>query len=699
MGYEVFEGVNFIDSITVNPDIYKRIIEELEIRTNLKFKYYQKNYVIKRIKSRIKSRDLPSDKAYYNYLKTHPKEIDHFLDNFTITYSYFFRNYRVFEDLLELIEDRGLLEQNKVRIWSCPCASGEEPYSLAILFEEVKEQNNKFPTYEIVASDINSNAIADAKIGIYGTHALSDTSKGFKNKYFNRISESPPKYKIGKKIRRRVEFINEDITLGHEKSQKYDIILCRNFMIYINDIYRKELLRNLKNQLERHGVLVLGKTESIKNDPSLKLIDPINQFYIQDTPNIFDARKPTLTTRIKKTENVSQIEKSTKDKGVELKKKLTQRRKEKIQKLKETQPDSDKEKKFHSENKKRKSLKKSSKEPKVKKIEKPPKRSKSPSSQTQKEVISLKELNKKLKKDQIRPEFDLSDKTKESHLDNKKENLEKLREKIKKEYSSLHIQRKALQEKISKFQKIQDQFKQEKKRFNRKKHLFEQEVTQYKRELDWFRSQKEQFERRVNRFEREREQFLKKKKQFLSHNENYPISSKESQKKSKKLEEYILSLGKFIILSYKRDDNDIDVLSFYGLGSSYGLILIDPIRKVCCMSHILFAKPKEAKKRSQIDNSHQYASLCVPYLLKKMLLKGASEKNISAMILGGAQIFNKNYKSIKEIYTILKNELAYYNINIEKTDIGGQTQRAIKYNLKEKELYLKYKGEEKFTKL
>jgi chemotaxis receptor (MCP) glutamine deamidase CheD len=217
--------------------------------------------------------------------------------------------------------------------------------------------------------------------------------------------------------------------------------------------------------------------------------------------------------------------------------------------------------------------------------------------------------------------------------------------------------------------------------------------------LDWFRRQKEQFERRVNRFEKEKEQFLKEKKEFLSSKEKHQISKKENKRVSKNLEEYVLSLGKFIILNYKEDDNDIDILSFYGIGSSYGLILIDPIRKVCCMSHILFAKPKKSKKQSQIDNPHQYASLCVPHLLKKMLLKGASEKNISAMIFGGAQIFNKNYKSIREVYSILKNELAYYNINIKTADIGGQTQRAIKYNLKEKELFLKYKGEEEFTKL
>jgi chemotaxis protein methyltransferase CheR len=101
-------------------------------------------------------------------------EIERFLDNFTINYSYFFRNYEIFKRIGELLEKYQLTKNSLIKVWSCPCANGEEPYSLGILFEELKAENSDFPEYKIVASDINSQAIKKAKKGIYGKHALHE---------------------------------------------------------------------------------------------------------------------------------------------------------------------------------------------------------------------------------------------------------------------------------------------------------------------------------------------------------------------------------------------------------------------------------------------------------------------------------------------------------------------------------------------
>jgi len=701
MRYEVMDGVDIIDFLEMNPDIFNKIVLKLENETNIKFKYYQKNHIVKRIKSRIKSLELNSDTAYYDYLKHHPGEIELFLDSFTINYSYFFRNYGVFQRLVNIIEEADLTREDKIKIWSCPCASGEEPYSLAILLEEKRAFKKDFPKYEIIGSDINPNAIEAAIKGIYGKHELNETPEVLRKKYFTTISDTAPKYKLAKKIRENVQFINEDITLGHQKSQKYDIILCRNFIIYINQIYRKELLKQLKRSLKDQGILVVGKTEKIKSNNALELIDPLNKFYKYSSRNN-SSYKSLLIPKSQEKAPSERLAAKLEEKIFESRKKTYKKKARKDKRNKRAELTDKKDEDKHK-------LKKTNQLPPMKnnhptKVKRMNKKiiELNMEAENQKNTYSLEEFNKKLKKAKLYSKRDKRKPVEKSSSKDRKQELQALKKKMDKELSFLNQQRKDLNEKISQFQIQNAQLEQEKRKFERKKILLKRQKKQFKRELEWFRKQKEQLETRKAHLEAKRAKFLKEKRRFeakrtkLEKSQNYSDGSKI---KKKSIEEYTLSLGDYFIHPQDEGEKEVEIISLYGLGSSYVLILVDPITKVVCMAHILFPKPKSNQQMSKIEKKHQYASLCIPYLMKKMLIKGASEKMISAYIVGGAQIFKKKYQSIKETYAILTGELDSYGIKLLASDIGRKKRRTIKYKTQEEQLRLKCEEEETFRTL
>ncbi|MBD3227467.1 MAG: hypothetical protein GF329_04690, partial [Candidatus Lokiarchaeota archaeon] len=262
----------------------EEIIDILNNNQKIKFEYYNRDFLLKRIKYRMISLDIESLDNYINYLKKNKKENRRFMEDFTIKYTYFFRNYEIYNRLEKYIENLQMKKKDILFIWSCACATGEEPYSIAMFLDRCNKNIINFPKYKIIASDINENAIEKAKMGEYSEYSLHETPSIYKEIYFTRTAKTPSgfKYRIKDEIIDKVEFICEDNTLGHGKNYIYDIIFCRNLLLYINKESRKRVLNILNSKLKRNGLLVLGKTEKIeKIDPHFKPLDSTNRFYIK----------------------------------------------------------------------------------------------------------------------------------------------------------------------------------------------------------------------------------------------------------------------------------------------------------------------------------------------------------------------------------------------------------------------------------
>ncbi|TFG08556.1 MAG: hypothetical protein EU539_01955 [Promethearchaeota archaeon] len=275
-----------ITALTKESNSMDALIDKLKEITGIKFEYYQRKFLEKRINFRINDLEFSSNEEYLNHLIENPQEINKFLEKFTINYTYFFRNYEIFEKLEKYLRIYVKSLKRNLRIWSAPCATGDEPYSIAIMLDKLKNHITNFPDYEIIASDIDPRAIEIAKIGIYGEYSLHEIPKFYIDKFFNK-TDTPigPKYSISNKIKNKVEFIEEDIIKGHEKKNRYDVILCRNFLIYLDKDSREKLFKTFENHLVEGGLLILGKTESIMNSKAhLKVIDNVDRFYVKNRP-------------------------------------------------------------------------------------------------------------------------------------------------------------------------------------------------------------------------------------------------------------------------------------------------------------------------------------------------------------------------------------------------------------------------------
>jgi len=222
---------------------------------------YKVKPLVRRIRSRMRKAGADDYKDYAELLKNSKKERALLKESLTINLTGFFRNKTVFDTLKTEI----LPAMKNPIIWSAGCANGAEPYAIAILCEELNLNCS------ILGTDIDNESIEKACKGIYDESALTETPSYYKYKYFERIKEG---YRIIREIKDSVNFINLDLK-DIDFKDEFDLIFCRNVLIYLNKEFQEKILEAFAVSLKRNGVLVLGKVESIPN--SIRgLFKPVN---------------------------------------------------------------------------------------------------------------------------------------------------------------------------------------------------------------------------------------------------------------------------------------------------------------------------------------------------------------------------------------------------------------------------------------
>jgi len=348
-----FEKENLIERIPVDNRSYNELLNLLRVKTGLNFEYYNRSFIEKRIKARMIRVKCDTLSQYNSYISLHEDEVKKFVDGFTVNYTFFFRDYDVFETFQDLfihglninrkeiksdirphpsklakfrtkanaakntLRNYRLADkpekyyvdififlnqlsfykkmkqpkntQNIINIWSCPCATGEEPYSIAMILDNLESQVPKFPIYRIVASDIAHEAIQKAKIGVYTDDSMKEISDYYTNKYFaKKETHFGHLNSINSNIKQKIEFVEEDVTQGHNLPHRYDIIFCRYLLIYFNRTNRNKFLKIIENKLVQNGILILGKTETLFDSwGSLQLIDSRNRIYIKSASKLY----------------------------------------------------------------------------------------------------------------------------------------------------------------------------------------------------------------------------------------------------------------------------------------------------------------------------------------------------------------------------------------------------------------------------
>jgi chemotaxis protein methyltransferase CheR len=243
----------------------QRLCEFLYRQTGMMFGETKRYYIERRLADRMAETKSPNFAIYFSALRADPEERERLINAFTVNETYFYRE----EHQLACLS-RSLLPDlittrrpgDKIRIWSAPCSTGEEAYSIAIWLLENWRMVDAY-NVEIIGSDIDTRVLEAAHDGLYGERALSRLPVDVINAYF----EPPHRHRrrIINDLRESVSFTQANLVDGPGLVGQgtFDVIFCRNVLIYFDDASRLVAARNLYDRLAPGGYLCLGHTESM----------------------------------------------------------------------------------------------------------------------------------------------------------------------------------------------------------------------------------------------------------------------------------------------------------------------------------------------------------------------------------------------------------------------------------------------------
>ena len=266
-------GIMAIDEVSKKPkhpisgdleESFKMLLGRIFDDRGLDFRQYHKAVIKRKVASRIYLNNLKSYFDYASFLSRNPQEYDKLLEELCINVSEFFRDSEVWVTVRYLFET--LINQKKtrnessIRIWSAGCASGEEPYSIAILLKELLKEDFRRSSIELYATDIDKKCLTQAKFGLYPKESLKNVEEKRLKGCFS--PDAAGGYRIGQEFREMVRFQYLDM-INEAPITDVDVIFCRNVFIYFNRSLQELLLTKFYNSLKPGGYLVKGRAETI----------------------------------------------------------------------------------------------------------------------------------------------------------------------------------------------------------------------------------------------------------------------------------------------------------------------------------------------------------------------------------------------------------------------------------------------------
>jgi two-component system CheB/CheR fusion protein len=227
------------------------------------FANYKRPTIHRRLARRMLEKGIHSIVDYYYYLKGNQEEIKKLCDEFLLHVTRFFRDEEAFDTLKESVIPEILAKKSPhemVKIWSIACSTGEEAYSLAMLFAECMDNLGRNDTeIKIFATDISQTVIETASKGLYTEEQVKNLSKERLNHFF--VAETN-QYRVSPQLRRMVVFARHDIAKDPPFS-KIDLVVCRNMLIYMNPLLQKNILQKIHFAVNEEGFVFLGPSEHL----------------------------------------------------------------------------------------------------------------------------------------------------------------------------------------------------------------------------------------------------------------------------------------------------------------------------------------------------------------------------------------------------------------------------------------------------
>jgi two-component system CheB/CheR fusion protein len=277
-------------------DFVRRLCALLRTHTGHDFSQYKETTLVRRLERRMAVHLIAQPEEYLRYARENPIEVDALFCDLLIGVTNFFRDPEAFKVLEEkaipsILADRS--PRQPLRVWVCGCSTGEEAYSIAILLQEQIEAAKRPLKVQIFATDIDHNAIEQARAGVYPASIVTDVTPERLTRFFSHEGDGAG-YRIQKAIRDVVVFSEQDVVKDPPFS-KLDLVSCRNLLIYLNGDLQKRLIPLFHYALRPGGVLFLGPSETVGDHAAMfGTVDRKWKVYTR-SPDEAGARHAVLT--------------------------------------------------------------------------------------------------------------------------------------------------------------------------------------------------------------------------------------------------------------------------------------------------------------------------------------------------------------------------------------------------------------------
>ncbi|MEB1806843.1 MAG: protein-glutamate O-methyltransferase CheR [Bacillaceae bacterium] len=236
---------------------YNEFVDSVKRKTGIDLNLYKEAQMKRRLTSLREKKGYNDFTSFFQAMLKDEKLFDEFLERMTINVSEFYRNPKRWEVLENKILPRLLKQNPRPKVWSAACSTGEEPYTLAIIMSHFMPQSQ----ISILATDIDRAILERAKVGFYTERSIKDVPKEVLHNAFNKDAMG---YAIKDEIKKTIKFRQGNL-LADRFESNFDLIVCRNVMIYFTEEAKHELYQKFSDALRPGGVLFVGSTEQIFN--------------------------------------------------------------------------------------------------------------------------------------------------------------------------------------------------------------------------------------------------------------------------------------------------------------------------------------------------------------------------------------------------------------------------------------------------
>lgn len=263
------DGSGGVSSHRLSDGLFQEFSDLVYEKTGIFLKPEKKELLNARLGKRLRATGIDSFQEYYDYVinDSSGEELVHLIDNVSTNFTSFFRENSHFEILSSTVlpafvkEGRG--KNKEILLWSSASSSGEEPYTMAMVVADFVSRHPEMH-YRIMATDISTRVLAQAKRGVYAEERIAKVPKPFLKKYFQKgMGNSEGYVKVKEDLRRMVHFDRFNLMGDFPWRAAIDVIFCRNVMIYFDRETQQVLVNKFHQALSPGGFLFIGHSESI----------------------------------------------------------------------------------------------------------------------------------------------------------------------------------------------------------------------------------------------------------------------------------------------------------------------------------------------------------------------------------------------------------------------------------------------------